>query len=173
MDQILLASGLYGFSGSILLVIFHLIPSWKEKADPRNKPFFHGKTQEDISLAKKYYSFYSQLWSFRLIGTSFLIIILFSVYPSGYTQSPYNLFFIAIDIPMLSYFAGWGIDGISKNSLELHSKYSLFFYIPLLLILYSILLLYFKILNPIFPTAGIITQFLFSSIWYLRNKNQF
>lgn len=173
MDQILLASGLYGLSGSVLLVIFHLIPGWKEKFDPRNKPFFHGKTQEDVSLAEKYYSFYSQLWSFRLIGTSFLIIILYSVFPSGLAHSPYNLLFVAIDIPMLSYFAGWGIDGISKNTLDLHSKYSLVFYIPLSVMLYSVLLIYFRIFNPIFPAAAIIAQILFSFIWYLKNKDQF
>lgn len=166
MDQFLLASGLYGFCGSILLVVFHLIPDLKERLNPKIKPFFHGRTQEERSLAERHYSFYSQLWSFRLIGTSFLIIILHSLFPSESANSLNNLLFVVADVCVLSYIAGWGIDGVSKNTIKLHTRYAFYFYVPMILAFYIVSGM--LNLHWFFLASGAIAQILFSLIWFLK-----
>ena len=97
MEIIWFASGTYGFLGSVLLIVFHILPQLKVLRSKGRFHFFEGKNDEEIAQSIKHYSFYSQIWSFRLISTSFLIIILFSLSIFEYSDSLGNILYIIGD----------------------------------------------------------------------------
>lgn len=127
MDPILLALGLYGFSGSILLVIFHFYPYWKEERNPKKIPFFRGEGEE-TNKAHRIYRFYSKLWSFRLISTGFLIMILQAIHVFEIpTYSWSDVIFILFDVGLLV-FVALCIDNVSYFAIQPKHPFAIFFY---------------------------------------------
>lgn len=131
MDQIYLYAGLYGFSGSILIVLFKIWPDiidWKLKKKLisdgvkseffeevfKNKKFFPDPNEKTYEESKQTYDFYSILWSFRLIGTSFIITIFYSIFPSEFLGLTYNAVFVLSDVFLLTFFSLFGIEDVRR-----------------------------------------------------------
>lgn len=118
MDFVHFALGLYGFSGSILLIIFYIWPNYKKKG--KNIPFF-GK--QNLHEDHQFYKFYGALWSFRLISTGFLIRLLYSLELFENPKNVSNAIFIIVDILILLA-AALNIYRVEKGNIFLeHSIY--------------------------------------------------
>jgi hypothetical protein len=173
MEIIWFTSGLYGFIGSILLVVFHLLPQLKGVFNKklRRFSFFSGENEKEISLAINNYSFYSKLWSFRLISTSFLIIILYSISVFEYSVSIGNILYVLGDCLFLFIAASLGVEGASKNGVTLKiPQFAPLFYILPFGAFFPIIFFIFGdgIIDYIFLVASAISQWLFIGIWYLK-----
>ena len=170
MEIIWFASGVYGFFGAVLLVVFHILPQLKELRSKRRDSFFEGKNEREIAFAIKNYSFYSQLWSFRLISTSFLIIILFSLSIFEYSDSLGNIFYVLLDSMFLFFVASCGVESVSKRGVGIRSPRLIAFYIfPFAVMLYFIFFIFGGIIiSYIFLIASWISQGIFAGIWYIR-----
>ena len=140
MDQILFATGIYGLFGSILIVIFHFLPEIIEILNKGREKFFFYKSEKEFSQAVKTYNFYSHLWSFRLISTGFIIMILYSFFSKEYLNLPNNVWFVILDCIFLSIVAMVGIEGIHRNSFTFRNIYFVYIYLGLSLFVYLMLI---------------------------------
>ena len=170
MEIIWFASGIYGFLGAVLLVVFHVLPQLKTLRGKRRFPFFEGKNEKEIEFAIKNYSFYSQLWSFRLICTSFLIIILFSLSYFEYSDSLGNILYVLVDSIILFFVASYGVVSVSKTGVEIRWPHLIAFYIfPFAVIFYFIFFIFDDMtISYIFLIASIVSQSLFAAMWYIK-----
>jgi sensor histidine kinase YesM len=179
MDQILFATGIYGFFGSILIVIFHILPEIKEVYSKRHSQFFIHKNEKEFSQAVKTYTFYSHIWSFRLISTGFLIMVIYSLWPKEYLNLPCNILFVVADSCLLFFVATWGITDVYKNSIGPRKEWLIAFYFGFssgfYLILVAINHAYYKstkidFIDNILLISALISQLIFSALFVSRYK---
>ena len=179
MDQILFATGLYGLFGSVLIVIFHFLPEIVEVHSKGNLKFFADKDEKELNQSKKTYDFYAHLWSFRLISTGFIIMILYSISPERYLNLPYNIIFVVLDSVILSLVATCGIEGVHKNSIELRTEYLIGFYLGLSSIVYFLLISinfsYYDstkvdFIDNLLLISTLVSQWIFVPLVHLRYK---
>lgn len=177
MDQILFATGVYGFTGSILLVIFSFLPELKEISNKKSWKFFNCKNKNEYNKSKKTYTFYSYLWSFRLISTGFLIMIFYSIFTREYLNLPQNILFILIDNCILVIVALWGISHIDGYKLGFRNQYPIIFYFGLTIIIYISLIVsnfsFYKdteidVIDSILILSALISQIIFSILLFSR-----
>jgi hypothetical protein len=178
MYQIYLFAGLYGFFGSILIVLFKILPV------VLGRKFFPDSDEKTFIEAQKTYDFYSTLWSFRLIGTGFLITIINALFPSSFIGSVFNPFFVIIDISLLSIASMYGI--VRVYDLVIDYKNTLILPIilgfPIILIYAIIFSLNFTNMGPrlflvdnILTSSTIISQLIFTVLYFFyfieKNRN--
>ncbi len=177
MDQILFATGMYGFVGSILIIIFHLLPEIKEKYSKRCLHFFRYKNEIELDQTVKTYNFYSHLWSFRLISTGFLIMIIYSLWPNEYLDLPFNILFVIIDSFLLIFIAIWGITDVEgyKIGLKNSSLLSVYFGISsgFYFLVMGINWVYvgstkIDFIDNILLISALISQLIFSTLFFSR-----
>jgi hypothetical protein len=201
MYQIYLFAGLYGFFGSILIILFKLWPDvvdWRAKKKIRLrgiKPadredvfkrwkFFPDPNEKTYEESQQTYNFYSTLWSFRLIGTGFMITIIYSIWPSEFLGLFYNPFFVSIDIFLLTFFPLFGIEDVRCHSIGPRGRMPIFLIFGFNLGIYFMLLLFnlstvdstrvFLIDNMLIISTAI-SQIIFTSLFvgrYLINKHK-
>lgn len=202
MDQIYLFAGMYGFFGSILIVLFKIWPDildWKTKKKIVSRgikranwkevfkewKFFPDSDENSFRESQKTYTFYSTLWSFRLIGTGFMITIIYALIPSNFLGSVYNSLFVIIDVSLLSIVSLYGIDSVHRQNITIKGPFVFYFIFGFNLVFYFIVwLLNFTYVEStrlffvdyilIFSTA--ISQIIFTSLFFFRyfvekNKN--
>ena len=177
MDQILFATGMYGFVGSILIIIFHLLPEIKEIYSKRCLHFFRYKNEIELDQTVKTYNFYSHLWSFRLISTGFLIMIIYSLWPKEYLDLPFNILFVIIDSFLLIFIAIWGITDVEgyKIGLKNSSLLSVYFGISsgFYFLVMGINWVYvgstkIDFIDNILLISALISQLIFSTLFFSR-----
>lgn len=202
MDQIYLFAGIYGFFGSILIVLFKIWPDvldWRTKKKiisreikPADREevfkewkFFPDSEEKTFSESKKTYNFFSTLWSFRLIGTGFMITIFYALFSSTFLGSIYNSLFVILDVFLLSVVSLYGIKSVHRRNITIKGPFvfyfifgfNLGFYFLVLLLNYAYIdstRLFFVDNILIFSTA--ISQIIFTSLFVFRyfiekNKN--
>lgn len=194
MDQVLLFAGIYGFLGSILIVLFKIWPDvfdWRIKKNIissrishadceevfKSRKFFPDSDEKILIESRKTYDFYSTLWGFRLIGTGFMITIINALFPSTFVGSVYNSLFVITDAVLLVIVSMYGLEGVSRYGFTIK---------PLLFIFifgFNLIFLYFPIGALNFSFSGstrlffvdnlliastAISQIIFTSIFWLR-----
>jgi len=193
MDQIYLFAGLYGFFGSILIVLFKILPDvldWRTKKEIseainpadwdevfKNRKFLHDSDEKTLKESQKTYDFYSTLWSFRLIGTGFMITIIYALFPSNFLGSVHNSVFVIFDVSILLIVSTIGIENIRSRIFTPKSPIVLIFIFGIYVIFYFVVLvlnasriestrLFF--VDNVLIISGIISQILFTSIFFFR-----
>lgn len=179
MDQILFATGLYGFSGSILLVIFHFLPEIKE-VHSNGKPFFIYKNEIELNQCLKTYAFYSNLWGFRLISTGFIIMIIYSLLLNEYQNLLGNIIFVIFDITVLFIISTWGISNIVIHSITPRKGWILYYYFGLTSGFYFLLIMMngnidlnsskIQFMDNIILISALISQLVFFTLFFSRWK---
>lgn len=201
MDQIYLFAGLYGFFGSIHIILFKIWPDvidWRAKKRTISRgispadwedvyndwKFFPNPDDETYLESQKTYGFYSTLWSFRLIATGFMITIIYSIWPSEFLGSTYNSLFVFLDIFFLLIVSLFGIDGVRYRNINASHPILLFVIFSFNLGFYALMgVLNFVntesigvfIIDNILIVSTAISQIIFTSLFFSRyfiNKNK-
>jgi len=198
MYQIYVFAGLYSFIGTILIILFKILPdfidcrvkkkilSWRINSNDRKdaynrRKFFPNLDDKTYLESQKMYNFYSTLWSFRLIGTGFMISIIYSIWPSEFLDLPYNSLFVYLDTLVLSILALFGINGVRHPRFNLsHPILLLYAIFGFNLVIYFMVLLFNftnvgTVIDKILIASTAISQIIFTSLFFCRyylNKNK-
>lgn len=179
MDQVLFATGIYGLSGSILILFFHLLPDIIGIQKKGQRPFFIYNSEKELRDGVNTYKFFSHLWSFRLIGTGFIIMIIYSLFTEEYLNLPYNIWFVVLDTIILTLVAIFSIEDIHKEKIGLRNFRYIFFYFGFSSVMYIMLMgvnsVYYMgvkidFIDNILLLSAFFSQITFSGLLFIKWK---